>query len=351
MKRDENLDLIRSTAIVFLVGLHFIAGTGWYMLPNVGAAHLLVQGFRVLVNNCVPLFLLLTGYLCSRKELRASHYLGLVHIYGIYLLACGASLLMKAFCLHVAMDLRYVIGSVVNHYACDYSWYVSMYTGLFLLIPFLNRMYHGLESKGQKQVLIGTMAFLTALPSLLNLNVSLYFIWWKNLYPLTYYVIGAYLREYRPTIRPGKGLLLLAAGVAGFGLVNFLCCRPGVFLWTDFTGFTGLPCLVTSVLLFLLLQQVKMDRWPLALRKGIGTVSRLSYGAYLFSFLSDTWTHGVLRETVREPMARFWYGLPCILASLLLALGMSYLAERLAAPLEKEICAGLRRLYGKIAKT
>ncbi|MBO5557046.1 MAG: acyltransferase family protein [Oscillospiraceae bacterium] len=350
MKRDENLDLIRSVAILLLVGLHFIAGTGWYMLPNLGPADLAVQGYRVLVNDCVPLFLLLTGYLCCRKELSASHYLGLVHIYVIYLLACLASLLMKAVFLHEAIDLRYALGAIANHYACDYSWYVSMYTGLFLLIPFLNALYARLDSRRNKRLLIGTLLFLSAGPSLLNGKWNLYFEWWTELYPLTYYFLGAYLREYRPRIPVGRGLAFLAAMLLLFGGWNFLRCRPGIFQWTDYTGFTGAACAMTAVPLFLLLQRVDMARWAALLRRGVHRVSLLSYGAYLFSFLSDAWVHRLLRARVPEPMMRFRYALPCVLLSLTLALAMSWAAEILAAPLEKGITACLRRGYRRLVK-
>ena len=53
-----------------------------------------------------------------------------------------------------------------------HAWYVEMYIGLFLLILFLNVLYHGLTSRRQKQVLILTLLAVTALPALTNLYHS-----------------------------------------------------------------------------------------------------------------------------------------------------------------------------------
>ena len=344
MKRDLSLDLIRSVAIIFLICLHFIAGTGWYELPTVGAAMLLVNIARCLFINCVPLFLLLTGYLCGKKTLRAAYYLRLVRIYVIYLLACAACLLFKAFYLHTPMTPRYILGAVFNHYACDYSWYVAMYTGLLLMIPFFNLAFWGLKTRNQRRVLVWTAIFLGVAPSLFNLRVNLYYVWWPSLYPAAYYFVGLYLREYPPTLSRKKAFLLLLAVLAASGLLNALYSRPNVFQWEPFTWFEGFECLGSSVLLFILLRSVDLSRWPASVTKGLVCLSRLSFSVYLFSYITDALLHPLLRTWIASPLQRFWLLLPCVVLSLSGALLLACLCEMIAVPAEKAICTWLVRM-------
>lgn len=93
----------------------------------------------------------------------------------------------------------------------QYSWYVNMYIGLYLLIPFLNRLWQVLD-KEEKILLISVLIMSTALPSIVNVfdfytdgafrnsGFSTKYSqivpdWWKNSYPLTYYFIGTYLKS------------------------------------------------------------------------------------------------------------------------------------------------------------
>lgn len=88
-----------------------------------------------------------------------------------------------------------------------------MYIGLFLLAPFLNLAYGKLKNKKQKQVLLVTAVFLTIIPSLFNIFnfgsldwwtnptssdefQKLVPSWWQGFYPVAYYFVGCYIREY-----------------------------------------------------------------------------------------------------------------------------------------------------------
>lgn len=160
---------------------------------------------------CVPLFLLITGYLMNSKELNVKYYHGIIHTLQIYIVSTILCILFERYYLHNNLSIKYAVFSIFGG-DIAYSWYVEMYIGLFLLIPFLNILYHGLETQKRKQFLIVTLLFCTACPSLLNIfdlfnsdfwirpSVSSTYVtlipdWWTMLYPITYY-IGAYLLSY-----------------------------------------------------------------------------------------------------------------------------------------------------------
>ena len=347
-KRDLSMDLIRSVAVVLVLFLHFIVGSGWYDMPNVGFAHWAMNFLRALFIDCVPLFLLLSGYLCCRKELSARYYLGLVRIYAIYLLACAASLLGRRFVLGEELGLREILGGILNHHANSYSWYVAMYTGLFLMIPFLNLAFRGLGTRRRQLALVWTMIYLSAAPTLLNMRVHLYEVWWDRLYPLAYYFIGAYLREHRRALRPGPLALGLLAALVGSATLNYLASSPGVFGWMDYSWYHGFETMGSSVLLFLLLLNLDLRGCPAPLARAIGGLSRLSFGVYLFSDLTDMAIYRLARQWIPAGSAWMWAYALCALASLLASIPLAWLAEKLAAPAIRGVSRGLSALVRRL---
>ena len=154
MKRNASLDIIRGFAVVLVACLHSI-GNGSLTANHIsGVSGYLLTGLWLLSASCVPLFLMLSGYLQNRKTPTVKYYVNYLHIYIPYLLLGVISLTVGALYTHQSLSARDFVSSLVNFYTCEYSWFVMMYTGLFLLIPFLNAMYNGLETKGQKQLLI-----------------------------------------------------------------------------------------------------------------------------------------------------------------------------------------------------
>ena len=108
----------------------------------------------------------------------------------------------------------------------------------FLMIPFINLMYNGLESRKKKIILVGTFIVVAILPSLFNSfsfyettqlwfkpenydNLSKIFPnFWVTVYPFAYYFIGCYLREYRLKIKTIVLVILLVISIFLFGLLN-----------------------------------------------------------------------------------------------------------------------------------
>ena len=160
--RDPNLDVVRCIALLGVVSVHFFMHTNYYFRPVQGARMYVMTLLRTGAMTCVPLFLLLSGYLLRNKRPERGYYLSLVRTLGIYLLACGVSLLYR---LHAMPQLtaRELLQKFLNFNLPEYGWYIEMYLGLFLLIPWLNILFHALEGKRRKQQLLLTLLALTAL--------------------------------------------------------------------------------------------------------------------------------------------------------------------------------------------
>lgn len=302
-KRDLNADLIRCAAVYSVLSVHFLLNNGFYSAPVVGTDMLLMCMYRSLFMACVPLFIMLTGYLMWQKQLSRGYYRGIVKTLEIYVLASIACLLFKKYVLGYEVTLKSAVLGILDFDAANYAWYIEMYIGLFLMAPFLNLAYHGLKSNKEKQVLLLTMTALTMLPKLLNIFSFTVEGWWANpalsneydplvpgfftaMYPITYYYIGAYLREYGWQISKKKNALLLVLAVAAFGWYNYYRSGGGSFVWGANSTWGG-ENLVTAVLIFVLLLHINIERWPGFVRRAIVSISGISLGLYLVSWIFD----------------------------------------------------------------
>ena len=342
-ERNLNADLIRCVAVFSVVSVHFLLNTGFYGITVVGKKMLAMCMFRSFFMTCVPMFLVLTGYLMNQKTLSRRYYKGILKTLEIYVLASIACLLYKKYVMGNTVTLQTAILDILNYKGANYAWYVEMYIGLFFMIPFLNLAYHGLKSKREKQILVLTMISLTMLPKILN-NFNLVTEgWWllpssskdynklvpgffTSLYPVTYYFIGAYLREYDIKIKKKLNLLLLILAVAVFGTYNFYRSYGVDVIWGSTCSWGG-ENLITTVLLFVLLLHVKIDKWPSIIKKALVYLSGISFGLYLVSWIADQIVyHGFLEVYVPEAGDRLYYFpivIPCVF--LLSALGSSIL--------------------------
>lgn len=171
-KRNINIDLIKCVAVFSVISVHFFANVGLY--KNVINSTNMYIGifFRTLFMICVPLFIITTGYLMKNKTLSKKYYLGVLRVLIIYLLDAFIYLGYNTIYNGESFSIRHIIKSILN-FDIGYSWYIKMYLGLFLLIPFINLIYNNLKNKKQKQVLILTMLVLTSFQGIFNIKYNL----------------------------------------------------------------------------------------------------------------------------------------------------------------------------------
>ena len=87
-----SLDIIRCVALFCVIAVHFFLKTGFYNEP---VDDLSMFGMIIMRNSfmiCVPLFMLLTGYLIHNADISLKYYIKLVRVLFVYVLAslfCG----------------------------------------------------------------------------------------------------------------------------------------------------------------------------------------------------------------------------------------------------------------------
>ena len=332
--RNLNLDLIRCVALLMVPIMHSLDHTGLYDQQLYGAANQLMIAVKTLFTTCIPLYVLLSGYLSNRKALSARYYLGLIRILGVYLI-CGIACLAFEQCSGIAhRSPAEMVSALVNFSCSDYAWYIMMYFGLFLMIPFLNMAYHGLKTQKQKLVLVATFFALSILPSLLNLYFQLYSLWWARLYPLCYYFTGAYLSEYMPKAKPGKWAAALLAFLAAYSVFFFFhsgangAALIGVYQDT-------FPVYILSVLLFVILFRLPLGTVPGPVAAILRKVSDLTLPAYLLTWITDSLIYPRLMAAVPAGPARYPWLLLTVPLSLISALLMAQVVDWVFSPINR----------------
>lgn len=311
--KNFNLDLIRAIAVFFVLSTHFFQKNGMYDEIITGKRLYVAVVARTAFLICVPAFLMLTGYLMHRKTLSKKFYKGLGKTLSIYLLSTIVILLYRNFFRQEGLSLWYCIRNITSF--SQYSWYIEMYIGLFLLIPFLNIMYHGCKEKKQKLVLVLSFLILTTLPSMVNTyGISLAPAWWTDFYPLSYYFIGAYISEYKDEIRlPLRWNAILAVVAILFsGSYAYIRSYGQVFnrgAWISWGGFLNV---MDTVLVFLFLCRVNLNGIPVFFKKIITKISELSLCIYLVSWIFDTYSYPKLNNLVPVMPERLIYYLAVV---------------------------------------
>ncbi len=335
-QRDISMDIIKAFAALCVVCVHFFLNSGFYQTPVLGAkmyAEVLVRTFFMV---CVPLFLLSTGALMREKRLSGRYYLGLLSVLYTYLAASAACLLFRVFYLKAEISLLGAIKMILNFSGAPYSWYVEMYIGLFLLIPFLNEGWRALGDQGKQGALVATLLLLCAVPTLFNIWGKILPNWFASaIYPVMYYFLGAYLIEFPP--KPKKGWLLWAAAAVWLALCaafNVAMTRGELFGWTDYTLWGGFETVVLSGLVFVLIRRAAGDSNTRSRLAGLFKwLSGVTLGTYLLSYIFDTLVYARLNAAVTEAPDRLVYMPVAVLTVYILSVLGASVFELLRRPI------------------
>lgn len=305
--RSAGLDIVRVFAILFVIGGHFFLHTDLNREVFGGFSMFLQAMAQTLFLINVPLFLILTGYLNLNKRINRSYYKGAIAVLLSYLFISVVTVIFREYYAGEHMSVVRWALEITNFSAISYGWYVEMWIGLFLFTPFLNILWHNINSQRHRQVLLLTLFALTALPDFFNrYGVSLVPGYWELLYPVTFFFIGAYIREYRPC--PSRLKLIMA--IVALCMINpvfnilFVHGRSLIHLAGDGNGIVGMP-LATAFFLLFYQVNLKSDASKMILSK----ISVYSLDMYLCSYMFDVFYYRYFKAHFFETQSQFgmWF--------------------------------------------
>ena len=331
-RRDFGLDLARAVAGVLTLSVHFFLNSGFYETPEAGKTMLAACMVRMLCMSCVPLFLLLTGYTCINRKWSKGYYRKLLPVLFTYVLAGAACLAFRCVWQGEVFTWKGIVRQFTVYAAAPYAWYIEMYIGLFLLSPFLNAAWHVLEDGGKKALVL-TLVGLTALPGLVNQIGPLLPTWWVGIYPLTYYTLGAWLREHPLRLKGWQLLICWLCLAAVMGAKGYFTANGGTYLWMPEDQWGSLALTLEAVCLFSCLRRTKGEGLPGPVRWCVARAARLALPMYLVSYIADQIVYPVLAQAVPEAHRRL-FAMPLavpvvVVCSLVLAQLVDWAAEAL----------------------
>lgn len=346
--RNASMDIIRIVAAFTVLSVHFFLHNGFYGNIVQGVPMYIMVLMRTLFSVCVPLFMILTGYLMSHKTLSRKYYSGISKTLIVFVLATLACMIFKAVHDNEPLSLKSFILDTLDFTGANYSWYIEMYIGLFLLVPFLNLAYNKLKNKRQKQVLVLTLVFLTIIPTLFNIFnfdnpawwsdpkssdtfAKLVPSWWMGFYPIAYYFTGCYIREYGIKLKTRSMLVLFLLAILIFGTFNFYRSYGTTFKSGIYVYWYGFEPYILSVLLFVLLSRIKTDNMNEKVKFVLWKVSDLALGIYLISYIFDMLVYPVLNEkitTMTDRLPFYFVTVPIVFICSMLASAVMNIAAK-----------------------
>ena len=359
--RDPALDIIRCFAFVLVVTVHFFLRSGIYKASVNSFPMFLVCTFRSFTVSCVPLFIMLTGYLQRKKKPEAAYFVRIIPVLPVYVLTALLNIAFSHFYAGDHVGPFQVVLRVLNFKGSRYAWYVEMYIALFLFSPYLNLVWEGLKDRRSRRILLAVMIFVSIAPSILNIwrfsplswwaqpssdtqYHKLIPAWWKDIYPVTYYLTGCYLAEYKVKMERWKCAAGAAAAALFAGAFNYWRSRPGTFIsgaWSNYAS--PMTCLI-ALFIFVFFLSGDYRQMSGGKRKFFHTWASVTLGAYLLSNITDTVIYRMLAQAVEVPEQRLVWMLVTVPVSAAIACVMSRIVNLAADPLSASLSGAALKL-------
>ena len=358
-EHDTGLDVVRLVAFLTVPGVHFFLNSGFYNEPVKSAAMYGMTLVRTLCMVCVPLFLLLTGYLESRREIAITgrslwrFYRKLVGVWVIYALAAAVKIIFR----YIWMEPLGVRGSLSYLLSYqDYSWYVEMYLWLALMIPFLNLLWRAIPDRRGRQLLLLVLLVSVCVPGIVNgFGTKVLPEWSDKAYPVLYYYVGAYLRETEghsplPLCHDSCNKYFLF--FLGVVLLNGICvivtsCGSAVSMDAYGSEWYSLLNVAMAVFAFRWLHSVDYsglsERWKSILKY----LASLTYAAYLLSWIPDNLIYPWLTARTEDMETRSLWYLPAVLSVAALSVLLSAVITPIGHWLAEKVCGRIEQKWGQ----
>lgn len=326
-KRVWGLDVVKTIALILVVAIHGITLSNLVDTTFNTFLWFPTLVLRSTALSCVPLFIIVTGFLQKDKEVNLKYYGGIISVLVSYLIISAMSSVLKLAVGDTTSILKAIL-HIFDFTANGYAWYVEMYIGLFVIIPFLNLFYKSLGNHKLRLAAVLTIIAVTMLPQafssigLSSFRLSVLPDYWDAAYPVGYYFIGVLLAEMKPHIKKTYNALALVLWILIMSGVCFaFSYLSGQYAWWFANGFGCLYNAVTAVLMFLLFYDIDIKEGKF--KNTVSLVASITLEAYLFSYISDK----VLYKFLTLPMPLM------TLLSLAVSIVLAIILKRVTSPL------------------
>lgn len=319
-KRLFSLDLIRCVAIIFVIAGHFFAfNTDYQSTPfDEGMFSMFLQGMGVILFRGVAFFILMTGYLNSKKTEYSWQYVkGMNKVLLSYLFFSIVTILFRQYYFADQHSWKEWGMKILDYSAIPYAWYIEMWIGLYLLTPLLNKAYEAMRD--QMKWVIGILFFLTALPYWTN-RFDLHILpgFWQGFYPVLFFFIGRTLHDVQIKVK-SSWLILVALVICMIDPLFTCVVMPHHDLVYVINPQPGAFGAILAVALFLLMLKTDSvsDKINGIIKWIVSYISKLSLDIFLCCYIADQLLYPWFKERFFENQPQFgiWFFVivPCLI--------------------------------------
>jgi len=280
--RNSNVELLRVIIMLFVIVLHYNNknnGKAFVYAEALPAQYNVLTILEMVAICAVNVFVIISGYyMCNSRKADITKvirlYLDVILLGGIrYLLNCT----LKTASFSYEQLLRNMI---------PLCWYVAVYSGLFLISPYLNRTIRNLTKSQFRTMLLIFLFVFSAWPSALELITAITGMKLTSLCPLgtqgsgagytiihfiTMYFVGAYLKMH--PVKKRKDTWLSALSVYCVCIV-LLVLYSKVY-WAGALSYCNPLVIIQATALFHLFQSFELKS------KLVNKIGNCSFGVYL----------------------------------------------------------------------
>ncbi len=362
--RFTGIDIVKILACFLVVAVHFFRSSGFYTMTITEQVGTVAIYGRWIAFTCVPLFMITTGFLMKNKKLSGRYYLGILRVLCIYIAISLICVIFNKYYYDMEFTGWKIVRGLFMYSDAQYAWYVEYYFTIFLLIPFLNAGFQAMETRRNKTILLATVILLTMISQTFYIGtvraeqIRIFPGYFVRCYPIGYYFIGAYIREFPPKRDLAHKMVYFAIWlialfyVANMTLYQSLNNTENNGIWCSWHNddYAAMPTVIMSTMMFLLLFDIRIKN-PL-IAKWLSTLSNATFGAYLISYVFDCIAYKKLNESVAEVPKRFWYAPIVVLfvftCSMLSGLLLQWLYDRADARIRSDIASIRQRKRRRI---
>lgn len=339
-KRDANLDLLRIFSMLLIIFLHSIDHSGVLEQAEHSstAMYFYVRFTYALCQICVNCYVMLSGYYLVNSTFRLQK-----------LVALWMETVFYAFTLKL---LFMVTGqehlSILSLISCFFPiltgryWFITIYVGLYLVSPFLNKLIHAMSKKEHTVLNICLFVLFSLWSSIhpaiagMNSGGGWGLAWFVVLYLAAAWFRLYYMPKHKPALLFGAFFLIplliaagqLAANAAGIGVLQKII--------GNWFRYDSAPAHLMTMALFAAFLNLKIKNERAS--KAICSVAPLTLGVYLIHDHTNVspWLWASLNLPLKMDSAYFpLIQLGCVLAIFIVCIAVDALRKATVGRLEQ----------------
>ena len=302
-KRLAGPDVVRFIASLFVVMAHFYLNCNYYNEPLVGGKMFIETFFRWLFIICVPLYMMLSGFFLKNRQPNKKHYMSILPLLISYLIVSVCKMLLYNRLYGEIYPFKEMLKNLGNY---NIAWYMGMYICIIILSPLINKFWAALSDKKERHIAIISLLILCSVYPVFHYIAPSFMI---GLYPVLYYLLGAYIRDNRPKINKLVLAGVIFTSVLIETLISYFGVHGGVFDWNLITqpdtGFGSIFVVAAAVSVFLMFYDVDIKNSRI--KKLLAKIGGVSFEIYICAGAMDAIVYSYLKRTITSAVDFFWY--------------------------------------------